>query len=344
MAYGFYHSLTIDHTQVSATLSNYPVLVNFTDANLATVANGGHVTSSSGFDIGFFSDTGANNKLNWEIERYTATTGEVVAWVKLPTVNSGPPNTVFYIFYGDSTITTDQSTPTGVWDADFMGVYHMKDGSTLSVLDSTTQHNGTNNGATAGAGEIDGCGSFASASSQYIDLGSAMNPQKITLQAWANGTTFPNAYNAVVARVGASSFSYIFVKSTGKLAMGVVVGAGINVTYDGTGSNTLSAGTWYNLFLTYDGTTLTGYVNGSSDATATQSGLINTASTPMSIGRDPFNSGRLFNGLIDEVRISDLARSSAWISAEYTFHKQNTTVVIHGNQTPASFGYLYGWS
>src|SRR5215469_6656960 len=144
MAFGFFHALSVDHTQVPSNQSNFPVLVNFTDNNFATVANGGKVQNSSGFDIGFYADNNAATKLAWEMERYTATSGEVIAWVKLPTVSSTSPNTTFYVFYDDPTINTDQSNPTGVWDANYLGVYHLKDGTTLSVADSTGQNNGTN--------------------------------------------------------------------------------------------------------------------------------------------------------------------------------------------------------
>jgi len=238
MAFSWYHSISVQHNQVPSNQSNFPCLVNFTDVNLATVANGGKVQNSSGFDIGFYSDNQATTKLSWEMERYTATTGEVVAWVKLPTISSTPPDTVFYVFYDDPTITTDQSDPVGTWSNGYRSVYHFKDGTTLNVNDTLAQNNGTNNGATATTGQIDGGAAFVSANSQYISCPSLNPGTSFSFEVWINGTTFPNSYNTVYGPSGATQFAAIHVKSTGKLAMYLTATG--TVSYDGTGTNTLS--------------------------------------------------------------------------------------------------------
>jgi hypothetical protein len=90
-AYTYYKSITVDRTKVGnagapTTLSSFPMLYSVIDANLATTANGGHVTSASGFDIIFQDSTGT--KLDHEIEKYVSTTGEFVAWVRVPTLNT----------------------------------------------------------------------------------------------------------------------------------------------------------------------------------------------------------------------------------------------------------------
>ena len=82
----FTRSLTIDHTQVPSTLSDFPVLVSFTNATFKTVANGGHVLGTNMFT--FSSDSGGSSLLKWEVERYNATTGELIAWVKIASVSS----------------------------------------------------------------------------------------------------------------------------------------------------------------------------------------------------------------------------------------------------------------
>jgi hypothetical protein len=65
------------------------------------------------------------------------------------------------MFYGNSSITTDQSNPTAVWDVNFKGVWHLPNGTILSANDSTSNgNNGTINGATATTGEIAGGASF----------------------------------------------------------------------------------------------------------------------------------------------------------------------------------------
>ena len=83
--YGFYKVLTIQSTQVSGTVihSNFPVLINHTDPDLRTVANGGNVVNINGYDIQFSAVNGTTI-LEHDLEYYNPLTGEVTAWVKLP--------------------------------------------------------------------------------------------------------------------------------------------------------------------------------------------------------------------------------------------------------------------
>ncbi len=113
------------------------MLVSLTDPALKTVANGGHVANANGYDIGFYADSGGTTKLKWEVEKYDGVTGNLIAWVKIPSVSSSS-DTVFYLMYGDSTINTDQSDPPNTWDSNFKSVWHLGNGSTLSLNDSTS--------------------------------------------------------------------------------------------------------------------------------------------------------------------------------------------------------------
>ncbi len=64
---------------------------------------------------------------------------------------------------------------------------------------------------------------------------------------------------------------------------------------------------------------VTGYVNGGSDGVsgnAANTGLVNGA-TSTDIGQDTVTSGRFWNGVIDEARFSDVARSADWLLTEY---------------------------
>src|SRR6185503_13067091 len=116
--------------------TNFPMTVNGTYSSLATVANGGHVLNSNGYDIGFYGDSACSTTpLNWETELYNPTTGLVDYWVKVPTL-SHTADTTIYLCYGNPGITTNQATTTGVWDSSYFGVYHFGDGTSLSGSDS----------------------------------------------------------------------------------------------------------------------------------------------------------------------------------------------------------------
>ncbi len=313
MAFDYYSPVTINSGQVPSAQTDFPILISVTDTRFKTVANGGHVKNANGYDIRPYSDATLLTAITgYELERYNASTGEVIMNVKRSSVVDG---LVTYLGYGDSSLVADASS-TATWSNGFLGVYHLGDGTTLNVNSSTGLNNGTNHGATATTGQIDGAGGFASASSQYIDCGIGMNPSAATLSAWVKATSFPNAYNAM-AGSNNGAFVELFVKSTGKLACFVTGAAGI-VSYDGTGSHTLLVGTWYYLTMIYDSTSgLIGYVNASSDGTAAQRGPITTTGARFDIGQDPQNAGRFWNGLLDEVRFSNAARSPDWITVEY---------------------------
>jgi Domain of unknown function (DUF2341) len=134
--YSCERTIVINHTQVSNTdQTNFPILFNMTDPTIAAVANGGHVTSSNGYDIIFSSDPNGTTKLDRELEQYNPATGQVVAWVRIPTL-SHSANTTLYVFYGNSAVTTPQQNPTGVWDINYRAVYHFANAGRLLLLAS----------------------------------------------------------------------------------------------------------------------------------------------------------------------------------------------------------------
>ena len=219
-AFSYSSPVSINAAQVPSTQTDFPVLVSFTDARFKTVGNGGHVQNSSGFDIRPYDASTGAAITGYELERYNASTGEVVMWVKVPSLSSS--TTPIYLLYGDSGITTDGSSST-TWSNGFLGVYHMKDGTTLDVTSGTGTNNGTNHSATATAGQIDGAGSFVSASSQYVGLGTGYNSSlstAITMSAWVKATSFPSATNPVIEGNDLSIAEYwaLRVTSGGKIA------------------------------------------------------------------------------------------------------------------------------
>ena len=140
---------------------------------LATTANGGHVASTTGADI-LFTDASGLTKINYERESYASTTGQLVAWVQVPSL-SPTTDTVLYMYYGNSTGgLADQRSASATWDSSYKGVYHLPNGVNLSASDSTTVNNGTISSATAATGQVDGAASFGGAAK--IDFGCRRQP------------------------------------------------------------------------------------------------------------------------------------------------------------------------
>src|SRR5574343_522534 len=141
MAFSYYRAITIDRTKVPTTnQTDFPVLISGTYTYLKTTGNGGLVQNASGYDIGFYSESSLTTKLKWEREVYNSSTGEVLYWVKVPTVNGSGAGreTTIDMAYGDASISTDQSDASNVWDSNYAAVFHFGDGTTKSGTDSTS--------------------------------------------------------------------------------------------------------------------------------------------------------------------------------------------------------------
>ena len=81
------------------------------------------------------------------------------------------------------------------------------------------------------------------------------------------------------------------------------------------GTAQLADNTWVHLAETYDGSTLRFYVNGTQVSSVARTGSILTSTNPLQIGSDSIY-GQYFNGLIDEVRIYNIALSAAQIQTD----------------------------
>ena len=140
---------------------------------------------------------------------------------------------------------------------------------------------------------------------------------------WINGTSFPNGYNCVVTTDRSddvNTFFNIMVKSNGKLAMYLQNTNNGGVFYDGTGTNTLVAGTWYHLAMTFTSTVgMIGYVNGVQDGGSATTGVNNKlGSLSLQIGGfSPEYNDRGFNGIIDDVRLYNRALTAAEVNQLY---------------------------
>jgi hypothetical protein len=340
MAFGYYSPITVNSAQVPSSQTDFPMLFNTVDNRLRTVGNGGHVQNANGYDIRPYTDSGLTTAITgYELERYNASTGEVVMWVKRSSITTG---TVTYLAYGDSGISTDDSSST-TWSSSYFSVQHFRDGTTLSLVDSVTTSRNliNNNTVTAGTGQIDGAASFANASSQYLEIGTGPSASAITVSGWVNATSLPNTYNSMLGQGGSNTnYTVVNVKSNGKLRMQVPCNVFLN--YDGTGSHTLSTGTWYYLTLTYDSTNgLIGYVNAASDNTVAANGNFTGSGIVYFVGANRlFTPANFWDGLIDEVHFATTARSADWITTEYnnqnapgTFYTFGAEVSLGGGST-----------
>jgi hypothetical protein len=163
--------ITIHSSKVEDDLTDFPVLIGITDTDLKNKAQ------SDGDDI-FFTASDGKTKLDHEIESYISATGELIAWVRIPSLSS-TVDTVFYMYYNNSDA-ANQENPEGVWDTDFLGVWHMSETGTGTRYDSTSNnYDGTPeyyDGDEATTGKIDGADDF-DGTNDLINITGTMNPQ-----------------------------------------------------------------------------------------------------------------------------------------------------------------------
>jgi len=351
--YSYGKTITIQGSKISGTVTNFPVLISFTDNNLRTTSNGGHVRNASGYDIAFTLPD-CSTILPMQIEKYTASTGELVAWVKLPTLISGS-NQMIYMFYGKSGITTDPSS-TSVWDANYMGVYHFNN----SINDGTSNsRNLTEPGAsttnlTTGS-KIGDCRRLAngptfiasnSGSLQYLKIpnNTFSAVTNFTFEGWVYLETLTTSWERIFDFGRNTTFNMFLCPSIG--------GNGIKrfaITINGNSAGSeqqISSGTssgtgaWHHFAVTIDANNTTGtlYYDGAADANNTSMtytpSILGTDNSDY-FGRSQYGSDEGLYGNIDEFRISNTNRSAGWIATSYNNQNSPSTFYTVSSETAA---------
>jgi hypothetical protein len=138
----------------------------------------------------------------------------------------------------------------------------------------------------------------------------------ITIEAWINRFN-KSGYNRIVGKTRTTAYAVRVDNSTGAIELAANFGGTAQDNLWSTG--TISQGTWGHAVVTYDGTTIRYYIDGAAAGTATPSpnGALGTNDDSLNIGSESSGSYN-FPGIIDEVRISNTARTFDWIKTSYT--------------------------
>jgi hypothetical protein len=336
-------AITIDHTQVDEDLVEFPVLIAFTDSEVAAHAQ------TDADDIAFTDYFGV--PLSHEIEEYESSSGHLVAWVEVPFLSSSI-DTTLYMYYGNSGA-ANQEDVTGTWDgSNHVMVQHLEEASGTHY-DATGYHNDSNTVVVTeqnAAGSIDGADEFDGAD-DYVRMPNAASLQfgegSFTAEAWIyprsvtdtsgarivnnRGTGGGGSYRGYQLKIKNLSGNWHFSDAS------IDDATGNYKVFDGT--NTYAYNQWYQVVMVYDADSeLRFYVNGYLDGALTVGAYGDiTNSLPTAIGASLADQGvegandrQFFDGIIDEVRLSEVARSAGWIQTSYT-----------NQQDPSAF-YLLG--
>ncbi len=168
--------ITIDHTKIASLLTDFPLLIHFTDPDLKLKAQ------TDGDDIVLTDKNGI--QLNHEIEKYDSITGELTTWVDIAAL-SATQDTTLYLYYGNPASSNQQNSE-ATWDSNYLAVHHL-DETSGTIVDSTV-HN--NDGAPSGSpnqninGKIDGADAFDGVDDHFTLPRVYTSENQFTMEAW----------------------------------------------------------------------------------------------------------------------------------------------------------------
>jgi hypothetical protein len=349
MAYARNGSATIAAAKcATAAQTNFPALIVITlDHTLMR---------SDGYDITWYSDSARTTKIAVEREAYNSSTGVYIAWLLIGTLPSttGSDLTVYFA-YGDASISTDPNTDgtygaTSVWDANYKGVWHLPNGTTLTANDSTVNGNNGTLSATPPVatvdGKIDGAASFDGTHNDITSTGLASVfdssiDHEGTISIFFNSTSWisPQTYPALFMAYG-NGYNQILIGRHPSYGLRYLhVAGGTTQEIDIT---TPSTGAWHKATFSWSATNnqIKAYLDGVQQGSTlpgpiTKTWSIDSISVGGTAGQDPITYYYSdFVGSLDELRISSIARSADWIADE--FANQNDQVIGTGHFWSAS--------
>jgi hypothetical protein len=328
--------ITINHMQIDGNLKNFPVLLSITDQDLTK----GQI---DGGDILFMNGSGVSSKLHHEIETYNHASGNLIAWINVPVLSSDQ-NTILYLYYGNPN-SIDQEYHQKVWDSHYQAVWHMSDATSSTISDSTINDYTGKKAASSGPTEITGV------------IGEGQSFDGTNDNIWINGQSVLGTGDKTISfwmKINDNSdYQTIMTNALG----GSWNNAGLEIAVDYGMTMTTSIGNGYSpddfLIIMYkpipdhtmyhyytmrlSGANLSLFLDGSLYGwTTTTSSIESSPNYNMSIGRSHQNSPYFywFDGQLDEVRMSSIARSSLWIKTEYNNQNSPEAFLTIGPEEP----------
>lgn len=327
--------ITIDNTNIDSDLTHFPIAIVI-----------GAAVGQSNQDLsGIFDDLGSNYKkiaitksdgttqIYGEIEHWDQTNEKAVIWCASSGLTISSSSTTDLYIYFDPSISDNTSyigiigsTPSkNVWDSNFMAVYHMAQNPSIGgscILDSTTNGNhGTPYGGMTSSDLVDGL------------IGKALDLDSTDYIALPDNTNFKPSYVSVEALCKTYSGNPLWARifdryyHTGSQGYALVINRTGRVVFhewltggvyrEAVGSTIVDGdGAWHYIVGSYEDNHTKIYEDGglTMDTVGGSGTVIQHKSIQVPCIGDGVYDPQ-YTGLINEIRISNVARSSAWIKA-----------------------------
>jgi len=307
----------------SGALTDFPVMVKITSSD----TNFWSHVRDDGYDVRFL-DSDDSTQCDFHFEQFDHVTDVMIAWVEVPSIAAYGTTDYIWLYYGNPSASADPQNESGTYDANFKMVQHLEETSGTHYDSTANNNDGTPQGGVSqnATGQISAADDFdgvddavISPDSLSLDITAA-----VTIEAWIYSTNFLNQYPGIVTKWDWSgtnpqrSYSLYLMDWTKPCVM---------VSSDGTyqdqliSATQLASDTWYYLTGVFTGSKYIIYINGAWNCEVDVTKAIHSGTAKLSIGSSMQDgsvaSDETFKGTIDEVRISDIARSADWTKAQY---------------------------
>jgi len=352
-SYSYYRKIIVDNTKVGETDSGFAVLLNLTAngsgilADLRTVGNGGKIqnTDAAGGASGAYTvpadltfrttadPTQAGANLDFEIEFYDAATGALIVWVQSGVIVDTDAD--IYMVYGNADVTTSQENVAGTWDADFKGVWHLGEGSGTAYDSTSNNNHGTNVGSDDATGKIGKGREFIAANDDRIQYGDVLDvgSSDFTIEGWV----YPDAGGVFVSKFWGVDGERSYNVQLGNYFTSSADGSSTLVVASNTG---VSYGSWQRVAVVKSGTTLTWYLNGSPDGSGTVHATLKNNANYFCLGAQRKTDGTIggeIDGILDEVRVSFVARSANYVTTCFNNQSSPSTFYSVGSEQEINY-------
>lgn len=316
--------ITVDASATGANIAgspqNVPVLVRLSLANFQYFNNlkpdASDLRAIAGDD---------STPLKFHIERFDPQAQIAFIWVLLPKLTgAGKPS--FYLYYGNENASS-ASDPAGSYDSHQVLVYHFgppkgsPQDSTHYKSDPTAFNATINPASLIGAGA-----SFSGSHTITVPATAALRlavAQGFTASAWVRFSAAESS--ADVVQLSAQGKELVVGISGTQAFARYGDGSGAPVSVQQTGQ--LATGDWHHLALTLGGGQLALYVDGAKAGQAAVQAV--DIAGILTVGGSA-SGGNYFTGDMDELEVSDVARSADWIKAAAMSQGMISPLVVYG--------------
>jgi biopolymer transport protein ExbB len=330
--WNFRKEITLDLSAAGANIAgspaDVPVLIRLHLGNFGYFAD----TKPDGSDLRFVAGDD-KTPLKYHVERYDATSNLAFVWVKVPRLAGGTATEKIFLYYGNTGAPAGADA-SGTYDASQVLVYHF--GADPTATDTTAFGNSSsaftaepNPASLIGAGvKFTGSTSITVPSTASLRL---IPDRGLTFSTWAR-VEAPQTDAYVMELAGNDRALSLGLSGTQVFAR---LTANAQEQASARSANVLVPGQWHHFAVSVGAGRLALYIDGGEVASSPVE-LAEIAGT-LTLGASAGGTNFL-TGEIDEVQVSNVARSAEWIQAAARSQGQEAPLVVYGSDAQKEGG------